>query len=98
MGIFWTASVHPWNGHSTDPSIELGPYSEAIRKWLQGESSFPQNVVLSTIVSPPLKAQILFNNPCKGAKHPWRSYYVHVPGILFLMDVGKQISPEMKWL
>lgn len=41
LGLFWKASVHSWRGDRTDPRIDLGPYSEAIRKWLLCHSGFP---------------------------------------------------------
>ena len=40
LGIFWKASLHPWEFGE----ISLGPYGETIRTWLRGESAFPQNL------------------------------------------------------
>jgi hypothetical protein len=98
MGIFWKASVHSWSGHSKEPRIGLGPYSEAIRRWLRGERPFPEHILLAMTVSPPLRAQITFNDPYEGIRQGWRSYFTHVPGILFILNIGREISSEMKWL
>lgn len=95
MGIFWKASVHSWSGQSRDPRIELGPYSEAIRRWLRGETSFPAHIVLLMTVSVPLRAQFTFNTPHEGKRQGWRSYFLHVPGVLFILDVGRQVLAEM---
>jgi hypothetical protein len=44
LGLFWKASVHSWRGDTTRPRIDLGPYSEEIRKWLRGQNAFPKYV------------------------------------------------------
>jgi hypothetical protein len=99
LGIFWKASVHSWSGRSIEPRIELGPYGEAIRKWLIGESEFPENITLSVIVSPPERAQRVFTEPTCGIPEPgWRTYFIHVLGVIFALNVGKQIPSEVKEL
>jgi hypothetical protein len=95
MGLFWKASVHSWAGQNkTEPRIELGPYSETTRKWLLGEANFPLHVYLSMAVSRPARAQITFSEPREGVGHPDRCYFTYVPGILFMISVGKQAPPE----
>jgi hypothetical protein len=42
MGIFWKAAVHSWRGGETEPIINLGPYTESVRKFLRGEDGFPR--------------------------------------------------------
>jgi hypothetical protein len=59
MGIFWKASVHSWQGGRTEPRIELGKYSEAIRLWLRSEAPFPNHVYLIiNFISPDMAFQI----------------------------------------
>lgn len=58
LGLFWKASVHSWSGSGTSPRIELGPYSDKIRRWLRGESEFPEHVFLLVVVEKPSNAQI----------------------------------------
>ena len=96
LGMFWKASVHSWSGTATDPRIGLGPYSEEIRAWLHGESGFPKYTYLTTVVSPPLRAQISLIDPYEGVRQEWRSFFVHVPGVLFMLNIGKTVDEAMQ--
>jgi hypothetical protein len=98
MGVFWKASVHSWKGNGREPRIELGPYSDATRQWLLVERDFPEYVVLTMTVSSPQRAQITFNDPYEGKKQDGRVYFTHVPGILFMLAIGKHIAQEMNAL
>jgi hypothetical protein len=79
LGLFWKASVHSWKGGTTDPRIDLGPYSEEIRKWLRGQNVFPKNVYLIVVMEKPQKAQITMNDPYEGVRQGWRTHFFHVP-------------------
>jgi hypothetical protein len=94
LGIFWKASIHPWQFGE----ISLGPYSEAIRTWLRGETGFPKNVALNVILSRPVAAQIIMNPPYETTATACHTYLFHVPGVLFRLSVGKQIPQEEKTL
>jgi hypothetical protein len=94
MALFWKAAVHSWSGHAREPRIDLGPYAERIRKWLLGEADFPAHVYLTVMVSRPLRAQIVFNDPWEGKRQANRNYFTHVPGIMFMLTVGKQMPTE----
>lgn len=96
LGLFWKASVHPWKAGRIEPRIELGPYSEEIRKWLRGESAFPKNLYLITVVERPARAQIAMNDPYESGGDGWRSFFVHVPGVLFMLAVGKTVGEEIR--
>ena len=86
MGIFWKASVHSWKKERGEPRIKLGPYSEIIRRYLLGETEFPERVSLVVNVVAPEKAMVLFTDPVTGEdKH---SHFVYVPGIMFAIMVG----------
>jgi hypothetical protein len=69
LGIFWKASVHSWSGTKKEPPIQLGPYSEMLRKWLRGDAILPDSVALSVYVLIPSRAQIVSSEPYKDA--PW---------------------------
>jgi len=92
LGIFWKASVHSWRGTSRQPLIQLGPYSDAIRKWLKGESDFPRHVYLRVVIATPPAAQIVLVAPYETPRDAWHHFVLHVPGLLFLLDVGKQVD------
>jgi hypothetical protein len=94
MGIFWKASVHSWKKEKGDPRIKLGPYSDVIRRYLLGETEFPEHVALVVNVSPPERAPLLFTDPVTGEdKH---SHFVYVPGIQFCLMVGRTHTEEIK--
>lgn len=96
LGIFWKASVHPWRAHERTPMIELGPYSEAVRTWLRGETSFPKHVCLSVVVSRPEKALITLSVPVETRTNSWHTFFFNVPGAIFILNTGKDIDPEMR--
>jgi hypothetical protein len=98
LGLFWKASVHSWRGDTTDPRIDLGPYSEEIRKWLRGQNAFPKYVYLVVVVEKPQKAQITMNDPYEGVRQGWRTHFVHVPGVLFMMALGKTVDDSVRTL
>jgi hypothetical protein len=94
LGIFWKASIHPWQFGQ----INLGPYVETIRTWLRGETTFPKNVALNVILSRPAAAQIIMNPPYQTTSTGFHTYLFHVPGVLFRLSVGKQIPTVEKTL
>jgi hypothetical protein len=94
MGIFWKASVHSWKKHKDKPRIQLGKYSGAIRRYLMGETGFPDGLALMVNVVAPEKAMILFTDPITGEdKH---SHFVYVPGILFGLVVDRTVTVEIR--
>jgi hypothetical protein len=94
LGTFWKASIHPW----PFGQISLGPYGDAIRTWLRGETGFPQNIALNVIMSRPAAAQIIMNPPYETTSTGCHTYLFHVPGILFRLSVGKQTPTPEKTL
>ncbi len=96
MGIFWKASVHSWKGNEKSPLIQLGPYGETIRTWLRDESAFPKYVCLTVLVARPENALIVLTGPTERLPGRWHSFSLSVPGIMFTLEVGKQIDLEMR--
>lgn len=92
LGVFWKASVHPWSGRQTESWIRLGPYGEEIRKFLRGEESFPKYAGLTVGVMPPPVKQISFCQPYRGSVSEFHNFIFHVPGITFVLSVGKRIG------
>jgi hypothetical protein len=97
-GIFWKASVHSWSASETKPRIELGPYSERIRKWLRNEAVFPKRTHLVIAIEKPLQAQITVNEPYEGVPQAWRTHFMHVPGILFMLSLGGSVHESVSHL
>lgn len=96
MGIFWKASVHSWKGGQRDPLIELGPYSDPIRTWLRGVSGFPKNVCITVTLSNPQRALVTLNEPTQTMFKKWHTFMLHVPGVLFMLNIGKTIELDMR--
>lgn len=98
LGLFWRASVHSWKKDAREPRIQLGSYSEEIRKWLLGIGEFPQFLYLIVIVEKPERAQITMNDPYEGKREGWRTHFFHVPGVLFMMALGKTVDESLRAL
>lgn len=98
LGLFWKASVHSWRGNTTDPRIELGPYSDKIRLWLRGQGEFPKYLYLIVVVEKPVKAQIVMIDPYEGVREGARTHFFHVPGVLFMMTLGKMADESVRAL
>src|SRR5579864_7154127 len=96
LGLFWKASVHSWLGNRKDSRINLGPYSEDIRKWLLGQKAFPNYVYLVVVIEKPHRAQITMNDPYEGVRQGLRTYFRYLPGMLFLMALGKTVDETMR--
>ena len=92
MGIFWKAASHSWDRRSREPKIELGPYRDQVRTWLRGESEFPERVYLRLVVATPLASQIALLEPYETRGRGWHHFLLAVPGLLFLLDVGKTVG------
>jgi len=96
IGVFWKASVHSWTKDETDPLIDLGKYEEPFRLFLTRKGQFPEKACLTIAVIPPAKAVIGFNIPLLRRTHPYHQYLFYVPGIIFILGVGKQMTREEK--
>jgi hypothetical protein len=96
MGIFWKASVHGWAKDRKEPRIELGPYSDKLRQFLRHKAPFPEHMTLTVGITPP---GTMFSNalePYRGSLAGARNYVFNVPGMQFVLTVGKTISHEEK--
>ena len=91
LGIFWKASVHSWVKHSKDSRIDLGPFGEPLRKFLRGESNFPEHMTLLVGIVPPDKKITTFIEPYRGSAEGYHNYVCYVPGVQFVLSVGKMI-------
>jgi len=93
MGIFWKASVHPWRKADPNPWIDLGPFSEPIRKFLRGESGFPEKVALTITVLPPPVTLVAFHPPYETIG-PDPIFHLYVSGFNCTLFIGDNIPPE----
>jgi len=58
-------------------------------------AAFPEYVYLIVVVEKPQKAQITMNDPYEGVRQGWRTHFVHVPGVLFMMALGKTVDESV---
>jgi len=96
IGIFWKASVHGWAKDRKEPRIELGPYSDKLRQFLRHKAPFPEHITLTVGIAPP---ETKFSNllePYRGSLRGARNYVFNVPGVQFVLTIGKTISPQEK--
>ena len=96
LGIFWKASVASWRLNEKEPMINLGPYADGLREWSTSETAFPRHIWLSVSVSKPGQAWITLNLPIRSEFKDWRTYLMHVPGVLFILSVGRSVPTEMR--
>jgi hypothetical protein len=93
LSVIWRASLCEWphRGQTYHP-IDLGPYQEDIRKHLNEESGVPERVALTVILSQ-LKVPVLaFSFPISYRVEACRCHRFHIPGMSFIVEVGKGIS------
>ena len=97
MGLFWKSSVHSWKGgRSKEPLIELGPYSERFRSFLFDKTKFPEHVALWVCAASPHSAILGFHAPYEAERsQTWRNFLCLVPGIHFMLAVGKGIPHDL---
>jgi hypothetical protein len=98
MGVFWKASVHSWMRDKITPMIELGSYGDKVRDFLLGRSSFPQNMSLTVWVAPKDRALVTIGQPYRGKATAYGSFAFYVPGIQFVLYVGRQITEPIRQL
>jgi hypothetical protein len=65
-----------------------------ICKFLNHEARFPEHTHLMVAVSPPDKAVVGFNVPATKQKQPYHQYVFYIPGMVFVLGVGKGMEPE----
>jgi len=64
--------------------------------WLRGENTFPKHVYLTGLVARPENALIELTGPTARIPSAWHSFSLNVPGVMFTLNVGRQIELEMR--
>jgi hypothetical protein len=96
LGVYWKAAVHSWKGGVREPSINLGPYGERIRKFLRSEAGFPERVALTIgVMRPPVK-DIAFLGPYQGNARAYHNFMFYTSGIIWALLVGKAVDDEQR--
>ena len=97
MSVFWRGSIHTWPNEKKI-AVPLGPYSEQIRKYLHGESTFPEHICLLVFIRQDKNFNRAACFPWGGRTKEGYKYHFSIPGIAFTLLVGKSISPSSKKL
>jgi hypothetical protein len=99
LSMAWRTSVHAWKGiDGFKRRLDLGSYQGPIRKYLLGESSFPTNCNLVVAVWPD-KETVLYSTYLPRRHfmdRRFHTYSFYLPGITFVLFLGKQIPHEVK--
>jgi hypothetical protein len=96
LGVFWKASVHSWSGTKKESLIDLGPYSDKLRRFLIQAGPYPDHVALVVMVPPRNKQLVAIAQPYRGRTKAFHNFIVYIPGVEFILCVGKGISAEAK--
>src|SRR5579872_4908782 len=94
--VIWRASVCDWPLFGrTYSALSLGKeYERQIRKYLLNEQAFPQNAVLMVTVSQLKRPPVVFTFPVSARVLGGHSHVFHIPGITFLLLIGKGVDEE----
>lgn len=96
--MFWRAAVYNWSGRSKEPAIDLGPYREQLRNYLNGTGQFPKDCTLALFLPDKCAGDFirLMAHPYPTAAKGFRAYRLRFLGITFGLNVGKQILPCLR--
>ena len=92
LSIIWRASVTNWtiDGLEINP-LDLGrEYNEAFRRYLLGNTQFPENVALFFSVSSLDPVLLLATFPQTRNWGDYRSHFFSIPGMSFTVNVGRR--------
>lgn len=92
--VFWRAGAHTWTvGKNQRLKLTLGPYEEALRLFLRDEAPFPTDIVILAGVAQASTLENFTALPTMiGRDGHYRVYWFKVPGITFLLLVGRALS------
>ena len=96
LSVFWRASVHTWRVQDSQANIDLGPYTEPIRKFLRGTGSFPQNTFLIVTVTPTPEPACVVIPPVRLLPRDFHLFLFHIPGVQFLLCTGRRVPDHFR--
>lgn len=96
--VFWRAAARIWRTGDQNVHIDLGAkYAEAFRKYLLGEAPFPASARLFMHVWDDSEIRFMTVFPCSERREGvWRHKFA-IPGILFILFVGKEAPTLMSY-
>jgi len=93
--IIWRSAVVSWRiGSRVMRTLQLGPYLEEFRRYLIGEEPFPADAALSVFVDSQPRPSLSLVFPFSGRFGPATRHIFAIPGVRFVLFVGKQLPAE----
>ena len=97
--MFWRSGATSWRaGNYRVASINLGPYLEAFRMYLLGREPFPGHAALVGLVDSQPHPEVLMTFPHSGRKWPGHRHMFAIPGVRFVLFVGKELPEGVREL
>jgi hypothetical protein len=94
--VFWRAAATVWRG--LKHRLDMGPYQEALRLYLLGDTGFPPNAALRVIIPTPSVAKLVAIFPMPDRINGLRCHTFLVPGMIFTLLLGQQVPSAFKAL
>src|ERR1035437_3103718 len=94
ISVFWRAAVHTWRVDGRRYGISLGPYEEPLRRFVRGETAFPDRFVLAVRVSNRPELLKTAHPPNTGNGGGFHFHRFAIPGLGFVLLSGGRISTE----
>jgi len=92
VSVIWRAAVHKWRNGPRMVKLELGPYLEPPRQFLNGEAPFPDNTMVVVRVSSLSGYAPSVNLPMSRPGSGFKVHAFAVLGLTFLVVVGKMLD------
>jgi hypothetical protein len=98
ISIFWRGGVHQWRTTTglVLQQVNLGGAEEPIRKFLLGESSLPDDIVLTVDVWPYKNALQAAYPALAAHSEECQRYWFYVPGLIFSLYMGENIPTDVR--
>jgi len=93
-GTFYKAAAHTWHIGGAISTITLGPYKEALRKFVRGEANFPNHMVLMVEIAAKPNPFLGVIPPIRMVQKDFCRYVFYISGILYRLAVGKAIPAD----
>jgi hypothetical protein len=93
LSVLWRASVKAWSLLGQTTQVALGPYEEAVRRYLVGQTGFPADTVVHVTVCTDFGSQGSFYVPCGVPENPYTTYALLTQGLYFRVLMGKGPAP-----
>lgn len=96
LGVFFKAAVYNWRIGRYRKGISLGIYLESVRRYLLGDSEFPDRCALLFSIMPPNHNTRTLCPPYQWAVRECHTYAFIMLGLEFVLGVGKQIPEYLR--